>query len=64
MKWIKASEILPELTTTFCLKVDGRCGFGKFYESDGKILLGFEAMNGFGTLEEWQFEMVKWLDET
>jgi hypothetical protein len=64
MKWVKASERLPEFATTFCLKVDGRCGFGKFFESEGHICLGFEAMNGFGTLEQLQFDIVEWLDES
>lgn len=64
MRWIKATDRLPDYATTHHLKIDGRCGFGKFFEQDGKKLLGFEAMNGFGTLEEYQFEMVEWLDES
>lgn len=64
MKWVRATDRLPEFVTTYCVKVDGRCGFGKFFESEGHICFGFEAMNGFGTLEQYQFDMIEWLDES
>ncbi len=62
--WVKANGRLPDYSTSVHIKVHERPGFGKFYEQGGKKMLGFESVNGFGTLEEEHFADVSWLDES
>ena len=65
MQWIKANERTPDLAFSVNLKINGRPGFGKFYKGkEDKIELGFESTNGFGTLFDYQFDDVEWLDES
>lgn len=60
---IKATDRIPDFGFTVHLNIDGRPGFGKFFERDGEKCLGFESTNGYGTLFDDQFEMVEWLEE-
>ena len=60
--WVRASERLPDVETSYHVKIYGRPGFAKWYSE--KMEFGFEATNGFGTLRQDHFEQIEWLDES
>lgn len=62
MRWIKASERLPELDKDVCLRWQGeQYGSGRFYKHYSNIECDFTRR---GTYREPSFELIEWLDES
>jgi len=65
LKWVKASERLPDSDKVFPIKIDGETiRLGNFFEKEEFIWLNVQHFQGDYRVSPLHFEGIEWLDES